>query len=45
MASDRRALLRCRSRLLPAIPLELLAAALRWGGLWALLILAWALSA
>lgn len=27
------------------IPLELLAAALHWGALWALLILAWALSA
>lgn len=30
---------------LTAIPLELLAAALHWGGLWALLILAWAFSA
>lgn len=45
MASDRRTMLRPRRRLLSAIPLELLAAALHWGGLWALLIIAWALSA
>jgi hypothetical protein len=41
MASDRT---RRRTRR-PPIPLELLAAALHWSGLWALLILAWALSA
>jgi len=45
MASDVRARLRCRRRLLSAIPLERLASALHWGALWALLILAWALSA
>lgn len=30
---------------LPAITLELLAAALHWAGLWALLLLAWVLAA
>jgi hypothetical protein len=45
MASDRRATLRRRQRLLSIFPLDLLAAALLWGALWALLILAWALGA
>ena len=45
MASDGRAMLWRRRRLLSALPLEWLAAALHWGALWALLILAWALSA
>lgn len=41
MASDP---MRRRLRL-PGIPLELLAATLHWAGLWALLLVVWALAA